>query len=76
MNELISLEEEHPDLKTPDSPSVRVGGVALSEFSQVDHTTPLLSLDNSYNEEDLKDFDTRIKKDIEEEYQYIVEYKN
>lgn len=77
MNQLIEIEEKHPELKTADSPSQRVGGVALKEFKQVSHEARLLSLDNSYNEEDLLDFDKRLKKelDIEGDLDYVVEYK-
>jgi len=86
MKELWDLEEKHPEFKTMDSPSSRVGGVALDKFSQVEHTTRLLSLDNSYNADDLRDFDKRIKKDLDisemeedfldgESVKYIVEYK-
>lgn len=77
MNQLIEIEEKHPELKTADSPSQRVGGVALKEFQQVTHEARLLSLDNSYNEDDLFDFDKRLKKelDIEGNLDYVVEYK-
>jgi DNA ligase (NAD+) len=77
MNQLVEIEEKHPELKTADSPSQRVGGVALKEFQQVTHEARLLSLDNSYNEDDLFDFDKRLKKelDIEGNLDYVVEYK-
>ncbi|GGI42310.1 NAD-dependent DNA ligase LigA [Mammaliicoccus stepanovicii] len=61
LHELISIEEEHPELKTADSPTVRVGGPPLSQFEKVNHDTPMLSLGNAFNNEDLRKFDQRIK---------------
>jgi DNA ligase (NAD+) len=58
---LIKLEEEHPELKTADSPTVRVGGKVLDAFEKVRHETPMLSLGNAFNEADLRAFDTRVK---------------
>lgn len=77
MAELIEIENKYPELKTGDSPSQRVGGIALKEFSQVVHDIRMLSLDNSYNEKDLMDFDNRLKKElgISDELDYVVEYK-
>lgn len=75
MKELIDLEERFPELKTYDSPSQRVGGEPLSKFDQVTHTVPLLSLSNSYDDKDLIDFDRRIKKEIGDRVEYVVEYK-
>ncbi|BEP29867.1 NAD-dependent DNA ligase LigA [Helicovermis profundi] len=74
MRELIELEVKYPNLKTTDSPSVRVGGVALKNFNQVNHKVKLLSLDNSYNKNDLINFDLRINKEVKID-EYIVEYK-
>lgn len=75
MKKLINIEEEHPELVSEDSPSLRVGGEVLEEFTQVLHTTKLLSLDNSYDAEDLRNFDKRIKKDIKGNIEYILEMK-
>jgi len=76
MAELIKLEGMYPDLVTPDSPSRRVGGAPIKEFRQVRHSTPMLSLDNTYNRDDLAEFDGRIKKLIPgAEYDYMVELK-
>ncbi|MCG8539020.1 MAG: NAD-dependent DNA ligase LigA [Clostridia bacterium] len=75
VKELMDLEEKHPELITPDSPTQRVGGKPETKFPQVAHTVPLLSLDNSYNENDLLDFDKRIKKEVGETVEYVVEYK-
>lgn len=75
LKELEALEEKYPEHKLPDSPTQRVGGMALDQFNQVNHTVKLLSLDNSYNEDDLKQFDQRIKKEIKDPVEYIVEMK-
>ncbi len=79
-NQLKALEVQHPNLVTPESPTQRVGDDnSGSAFSQVAHLTPMLSLDNSYDAEDLRDFDTSIKKlcglDKEEAVAYCVEPK-
>ena len=60
LHELISIEEEHPELKTSDSPTVRVGGPPLSQFEKINHDTPMLSLGNAF-EEDLRKFDQRVR---------------
>ncbi|PYG97130.1 NAD-dependent DNA ligase LigA, partial [Arthrobacter stackebrandtii] len=59
-NELKALEAEHPHLVTPDSPTQRVGGQALSAFSQVRHEVPMLSLGNAFEETDLREFGRRV----------------
>ena len=61
MKRLEALEAEHPELVTPDSPSRRVGGLAVGEFSKVRHSVQMLSLDNTYNIEELRDFDRRVR---------------
>jgi DNA ligase (NAD+) len=61
MRELQSLEAEYPALITPESPTQRVGAVPASEFGQVSHTIPMLSLDNAFSEEELQDFDRRVR---------------
>ncbi|MFS0655527.1 NAD-dependent DNA ligase LigA [Bacillus sp. 179-C3.3 HS] len=75
MRELISLEEEHPDLKSPDSPSQRVGGAVLDAFQKVRHGTPMLSLGNAFNEQDLLDFDRRVRQAVGDQVAYNVELK-
>ena len=60
MKELKKLEREHPDLVTPDSPSQRVGGKPAEGFQKVRHSRPMLSLDNAYSEEELRDWDRRV----------------
>lgn len=72
MRELSALEVDHPELKTEDSPTQKVGGEPLDSFSQVTHEVPMLSLDNAFNLEELQAFEKRIKdrlkKDIEIEF--------
>jgi DNA ligase (NAD+) len=75
LKELEQLENEF-DLHDPESPTKRVGGEVSSVFESVQHPVPLLSLDNTYNEEELNDFDGRVKKILgHEDYEYMVELK-
>jgi DNA ligase (NAD+) len=60
--ELVDLETQFPDLATPDSPTQRVGGKPLKAFEQVPHLIPMLSLDNTYSEEEVKNFYARIQR--------------
>jgi DNA ligase (NAD+) len=60
MQQLKDLENEHPALVTPDSPTQRVGGKPREGFVKVRHSTPMLSLDNTYNEEELRDWERRV----------------
>ncbi|HJR60111.1 MAG TPA: NAD-dependent DNA ligase LigA [Vicinamibacterales bacterium] len=62
LHELERLEAEHPDLVTPDSPTQRVAGRPTEGFATVEHIAPMLSLDNAYNEEELRAFDERVRK--------------
>jgi DNA ligase (NAD+) len=64
MQELIRLETEYPDLSSPDSPTLRVGAPPLEKFETVEHSIPMLSLDNGFNDSDVIDFDLRIKKNL------------
>jgi DNA ligase (NAD+) len=75
MRELIDLEKENPDLLTPDSPSQRVGGAPASEFVTVDHAVPMMSIDNTYDEAEVRAFDVRVRKALGEEPQYVLEPK-
>ncbi|MBO5809436.1 MAG: NAD-dependent DNA ligase LigA [Bacteroidales bacterium] len=75
LNELIELEKQFPDLILPDSPTQRVGGDLTKEFKTVKHRYPMLSLSNSYNIEEVKDFISRIKKIIEEDVEFVCELK-
>lgn len=74
MRELIELEEKYPELKTPDSPSQRVGGAVLDAFRKVAHRVPMLSLANAFNEQDLRDFDRRVRQAVGD-VEYVVELK-
>ncbi|MET3575580.1 NAD-dependent DNA ligase LigA [Bhargavaea ullalensis] len=74
MNELIDIEEHHPDLIMPDSPTQRVGGEVLPGFSKVVHDTPMLSLSNVFNEEDIREFDRRVRADAGD-VTYVCELK-
>src|SRR5262245_14059494 len=62
LHELEQIEQEHPDLITLDSPTQRVGGRPIEGFETVGHIVPMLSLDNVYNNEELKAFDERVRK--------------
>ncbi|MFC7441876.1 NAD-dependent DNA ligase LigA [Laceyella putida] len=62
LRELIALEQQFPELVTPDSPTQRVGGKVLPHFDKVEHLSPMLSLGNAFNEEDLREFDERVQK--------------
>lgn len=75
MQELMKLEEEYPELLTEDSPSQRVGGIALQAFNKVEHSQPKLSLSNAFNEGDLRDFHRRVVKSIGQDVEYVMEYK-
>jgi len=75
LEELIRLEKEHPDFFDVNSPSQRVGGVVNKNFETVEHKRVMLSLGNTYSEEELRDFDKRIQKIITEPYSYVCELK-
>jgi DNA ligase (NAD+) len=77
MNELKALEAAHPELLTADSPTQRVGGRPAEGFATVEHLQPMLSLDNAYDEEDLRAFDERVRKglQIEQSPDYVAELK-
>ncbi len=74
--ELKDLEAEYPSLKTKDSPTQKVGESASKNFKSVAHRVPMLSLDNTYSLEELKEFDERVQKGLGgEKYQYVCELK-
>jgi len=76
LSQLVKLEEEFPQFKAEDSPSQRVGGTITKEFESVVHKYPMLSLGNTYSEEDLLDFDNRVAKGLEGQvYEYFCELK-
>src|SRR5690242_21367853 len=60
INQLKAIESEHPELVTPDSPTQRVGGKPREGFVKVRHSSPMLSLDNTYNEEELRNWERRV----------------
>ncbi|MEN6386940.1 MAG: NAD-dependent DNA ligase LigA [Phycisphaerales bacterium] len=75
-SELKKLEEQHPEFITSDSPTQRVGGQPIEGFKQVTHAIPMLSIDNTYSEEELRAFDRRVAKLLEtNDYSYVVELK-
>lgn len=75
--ELLNLESQYSDLDVSDSPTQRVGGDAIASFKKVDHRLPMISLSNSYNEDDIKDFNARIKKFLrnDKDVEYFAELK-
>ncbi len=75
LKELEQLEKEFPQFDDPYSPTKRVGSDITSEFNQVIHKYPVLSLSNTYSEEDLRDFDARIKKEANIQPEYVCELK-
>ena len=75
-DELKKLECEHPELVTPDSPTQRVGESPIEGFEHVTHAVPMLSIDNTYDETQLREFDARVAKGLEgEKYRYAVDPK-
>jgi DNA ligase (NAD+) len=77
LEELQKLERDHPELRTPDSPTQRVGGAPIEGFEKVTHRVPMLSIDNSYNAADLRKFDADVRKTLgpAEPVAYTVELK-
>ncbi len=77
MRELQALEAAHPELVTPDSPTQRVGGRPAEGFATVEHLVPMLSLDNAYNEEELRAFDERVRRGLgtSDPVTYVAELK-
>ncbi|MGM0444765.1 MAG: NAD-dependent DNA ligase LigA [Bacillota bacterium] len=76
LKKLKELENEYPELITEDSPTQRVGGEPREDFTKVEHSSQVLSLDNAFDSKDLKSFDDRIKRKLgQTDYQYIVEHK-
>ncbi|MDL2240660.1 NAD-dependent DNA ligase LigA [Bacteroidales bacterium OttesenSCG-928-K22] len=75
MKELEALEKEYPQYKLPDSPTQRVGGFITSKFKQVKHEVPMISLANTYSQEEVVDFDTRLRKSIGDDFEYVCELK-
>lgn len=75
MQELLKIEEAHPEWVTPESPLKRVGGEVLEGFKKVEHDTPMLSLANAFNRDDLADFDRRIRDKVGDDISYMCELK-
>jgi DNA ligase (NAD+) len=75
LEELVALETEYPEFIDPDSPTQNVGGFITKEFKTVKHKWPMLSLGNTYNEQELLDFDQRIRKAIGDNFEYVCELK-
>lgn len=76
MQELIRLEEEHPEYKSSLSPSQRVGGMVQDEFQKITHKRSMLSLANAFNEDDLRDFDRKIREVVgKDKIEYMAEMK-
>ena len=65
LKQLEALEAEHPDLVTPESPTQRVGGTPASGFVSVEHAAPMLSLDNAYSDDELREFDARVRRGLD-----------
>jgi len=75
LKELESLEAQYPQYRDPNSPTLKVGGDITQKFKTVKHKWPMMSLGNTYNEQELKDFDNRVRKVIGDEFQYVCELK-
>jgi DNA ligase (NAD+) len=76
LQELQDLEKQNPELITPESPTQRVGGQPIMGFRQVAHSLPMLSIENTYNEEEVREFDARIRRLLQGENPfYVVEHK-
>lgn len=75
LEELSQLEKEHPEFADPNSPTLKVGGEITKTFTTVKHRWPMLSLGNTYNEQDLRDFDERVRKTLGESFEYVCELK-
>ncbi len=77
MRELQALETAHPELSSPDSPTRRVGGRPTEAFATVEHLMPMLSLDNAYSEDELREFDERVRRglDTSSAVAYVAELK-
>ncbi len=74
MQELLEIEKKHPDIKREDSPSQKIGGIVIDQFDKVTHQIPLMSLSNVFNENEIRDFDSKIKKEFKDP-KYVCELK-
>ena len=75
LEELIRLEKEYPDLVQPDSPTQRVGGEVIKQFTSVAHVFPMLSLGNTYSIEEVAEFDKRVQNTLLQKTEYVCELK-
>lgn len=75
LKELEALEAQYPQFKDPNSPTEKIGGDITRKFNTVQHRWPMLSLGNTYNEQELRDFDERVRKAVGNEVQYVCELK-
>jgi DNA ligase (NAD+) len=75
LNELETLEKKFPEFDSDDSPTKRVGSDIIKEFRQYDHKYPMLSLGNTYSEQELRDFDARVTKALSSPHEYVCELK-
>ncbi|MBR6646720.1 MAG: NAD-dependent DNA ligase LigA [Clostridia bacterium] len=75
LRELVALEEKYPDAVDPASPTKRVGGAPLSEFDTVEHKVLMQSLTDAFSKDEILEFDERVKNTLNEDYEYVVEYK-
>ncbi|MCD4772090.1 MAG: NAD-dependent DNA ligase LigA [Bacteroidales bacterium] len=75
LDELIALEKKYPEFQFPDSPTQKVGGAVTKEFKTIKHKYPMLSLANTYSEDEIKDFDKRVRKIIGDKVEYVCELK-
>ncbi|MBN1694653.1 NAD-dependent DNA ligase LigA [candidate division WOR-3 bacterium] len=78
LSKLKDIEEKYPEMKDPNSPTMRVGGTPLEGFSHVSHEPPMLSLDNTYNEKELEEFEERVLRNLEnkvDSVEWVVEQK-
>ncbi len=75
LEELQGLEKEYPQFRDPNSPTAKVGGAVNKQFRTVKHKYPMLSLGNTYSEEELDEFDARIRKSIGDDFEYVCELK-
>jgi DNA ligase (NAD+) len=75
MQELIDLEKQYPQLRTDDSPTQRVGGEPIAELKPVRHAVPMMSIDNTYSEAEVRAFDERVRKALGEPPEYVLEPK-
>ncbi|MFW6066196.1 MAG: NAD-dependent DNA ligase LigA [Planctomycetota bacterium] len=76
LEELEQLEKKHPELVTADSPTQRVGGEPIKGFETVTHSVPMLSIDNTYNADEVREFDRRVRREVgDQKFHYLVDPK-